>query len=157
MKDISKLSEYVDKFTNKVIENVTKAQQETAQKVWEDVVDNAPYKDGDYIASIRVSDTTKKGNTISTEIFTEAQVMTKSGNSYNLGLLLETGTNPHAIPNAFGWGDKYGYDSVQYKKTLNPNWHPGTIAQPHFKPALEKNKSLYKENIKRAIKEAEEE
>ena len=154
MKDISKLTEYIGKFTDNVVQNVAKAQRETAEKVWGDIVQDAPTDGGDYVSSIQLGDTTLEGDTISTEIFTDDVVTTKDGKVYNLGFLLETGTDPHAIPNAFGWGDKYGYDSEKYKRTLDPNWHPGTEAQPHFVTNLMKNKQLYKENIKKAVKEA---
>lgn len=153
MKDISKLSAYLDKFTDQVIENVVKAQSETAKNIQEDA--KSVFSGTEYAESIQVSDTEVKDNTISTEIFTDKTVDTKSGNVYNLGFLLETGTDPHAIPNAFGWGDIYGYESEMYKRTLDPDWHPGTISQPHFKPALEKNVNTYLENIRKAVKEAE--
>ena len=153
MKDISKLSAYLDKFTKQVIENVTKAQQETAQKVWEDVVNNAPMDTGNYVSSIQVSPTEKKGNTIRTEIYTDATVSTLGGKTYNLGYLLENGTSPHLIEpvNAKMLHFIIGGQDI-FAKRVN---HPGTVAQPHFKPALEKNESLYKENIARAVKEAE--
>lgn len=153
MKDIAKLSVYLDKFTNKVIENVVKAQRETAKLIQEDA--QSVFSGTEYAQSIQVSDTVLKGNTIETEIYTDEMVETKSGMAYNLGFLLENGTDPHAIPNAFGWGDIYGYDSDRYKRTLDPNWHPGTVAQPHFQPALDKNVSIYLENIDRAVKGAE--
>ena len=73
------------------------------------------------------------------------------GKVYNLGYLLENGTFEHAIPNAFGRGFTYGYTDTMgryHKGTLDKDWHPGTIAQPHYALALEKNRKLYKDNIK---------
>ena len=55
------------------------------------------------------------------------QVTSKAGDSYNLGQLLETGTMPHAIPNAFGYGEWFGVD---------PNFHPGMKAYNNYKNAL---------------------
>lgn len=151
MKDISQVSAFIDRISNDIEKKVIKAQRETAKLVWEDVVSKAPMNTGDYIASIKVSDTKVEGNTISTEVYTDATVSTLGGKTYNLGMLLETGTDPHAIPNAFGWGNIYGYESKQYKRTLQPDWHPGTTAQEHFKPALDKNAGNYIENIRKAI------
>lgn len=153
MKDINKLSTYIDKFTKQVIENVSKVQQETAKTIWEDVVNNAPMNTGEYVSSIKVSPTEKKGNTIRTEIYTDATVSTLGGKTYNLGYLLENGTSPHLIEpvNAKMLHFVIGGQDI-FAKRVN---HPGTKAQPHFKPALDKNRRAYKENIRRAVKEAE--
>lgn len=157
MKDFSKLAEYLGRIPEKVIPKVIKAQKDTAKIIQQDIKSLAPFDTGQYEDSIKVYPTEVTRDKISTEIATEEVVVTKDGNVYNLGMLLETGTDPHAIPNAFGWGDIYGYESEMYKRTLEDNWHPGTIAQPHFKPGLEKNEGTYKENIRKAIKEAEKE
>lgn len=153
MKDIAKLSAYLDKFTNKVIENVAKTQRETAKTIWEDVVKNAPVDTGGYVSSIEVSPTVKEGNTIRTEIYTNATVSTLSGATYNLGYLLENGTSPHLIEpvNSNVLHFVVNGEDV-FAKRVN---HPGTVAQPHFQPALDKNVSTYLENIDRAVKEAE--
>ena len=72
-------------------------------------------KTGKFIASIEIGNTEKNGNKISTFIGSDLTVTSKTGDSYNLGKLLETGTMPHAIPNAFGFGEWFGID---------PNFHP---------------------------------
>ena len=153
MKDIAKLSVFLDKFTDKVIKNVAKAQQDTAKEIWQDVVNNAPVDTGNYIASIKVGDTIKEGNTIKTEIYTNASVSTLNGKTYNLGYLLENGTSPHLIlpVNAKMLHFVINGEDV-FTKKVN---HPGTIAQPHFKPALDKNINTYLNNIAKAVKEAE--
>ena len=89
---------------------------------------------------------------IKTFIGSGATVTSKAGKSYNLGYLLEHGTLNHAIPNAFNWGVIYGFDSERYFRTCRDDWHPGSIAIPHYKLALEKNKELYKGKIKLAFK-----
>lgn len=155
MKDISQLSVDLSKLIDKLPKQIKEANELTAEAIWEDVVGNAPVKTGNYISSIKVQPTKVSSKEVSTEISTDLVVATKAGNGYNLGFLLETGTDPHAIPNAFGWGDIYGYDSPQYERTLSPDWHPGTVAQPHWHPALEKNEITYLQNIKRALEEAE--
>ena len=76
-----------------------------------------------------------------------------AGTRYNLGYLLEHGTAEHAIPNAFGRGYHWNYtdsDGNFYKGTLEPDWHPGSKAVPHYKLALIKNKKVYKESISEA-------
>lgn len=157
MRDIATLSAYLDKFTNKVIENVTKAQQETARTIWEDVINISSEKinenTGNYVSSIQVSPTEQNGNTIKTEIYTDATVSTLGGATYNLGYLLENGTSPHLIEpvNANVLHFQIGGEDI-FTKRVN---HPGTTARPHFKPALEKNINTYLQNIDKAVKEAE--
>lgn len=154
MKDIKKLSEWLGKIPEKAKVEIKKANEETAEKIWEDIVDIAPMKTGEYISSIKIEDTKVEKNKINTFIGSDLKVTSKEGNSYILGKLLENGTEHHAIPNAFGWGDIFGYDSEMYERTLDENWHPGSSAIPHYSPALENNKDLYKENLKKAIRRA---
>lgn len=154
MKDITTISLDFDKFTKELIPNLSKAQQESARLIWEDVIATAPMDEGYFIDSIKVSDTEINNDEIKTSIGSDLMVNAKNGKSYNLGMLLETGTNPHAIPNAFGWGDKYGYNSEKYKETLDPNWHPGTRALNFYQNALNNNKTEYQNNLIKAIKES---
>ena len=153
MKDISKLSVTINKFTKNAIKNIEEAQRKTAQRIWEDVVNIAPMDTGNYVSSIQISPTLKDGNTIRTEIFTNATVSTLGGTTYNLGFLLENGTSPHLIEpvNANVLHFVINGEDIFAKRVH----HPGTVAQPHFKPALDKNKITYVENIARAVKEAE--
>jgi len=115
MKKIESLGADLEKFTQRLENNLKSAQRNTAERIWEHLVENSNMKTGTYIASIRVDDTKQEGDKISTFIGSDLQVTSKAGDSYNLGLLLETGTMPHAIPNAFGWGENFGID---------PNFHP---------------------------------
>ena len=145
MKKIESLGADLEKFTQRLENNLKSAQRNTAERIWEHLVENSNMKTGAYIASIRVDDTKQKGDKISTFIGSDLTVTSKAGNSYNLGLLLETGTMPHAIPNAFGWGENFGID---------PNFHPGMRAYNNYKNALNANIATYRENIHNAIKEA---
>ena len=157
MRNINEMANYFKEFEVKTINNIAKAQKETAKIIETDVKSLAPFDTGLYEESIQTSATQKKQNIISTEIFTDATVESKAGNVYNLGFLLENGTDMHAIPNAFGFGYTTGHignDGMWHKGTMDKDWHPGTIAQPHFKPALNDNEYTYLENIKRAVKEA---
>lgn len=152
MKDISKLSIDIKNLNTGITKQLVKAQKEAAHKIWEDIIRQAPMKTGNYISSITIGETIIKDGIIKTFIGSDLNVDTKDGKKYNLGSLLENGTDPHSIPNAFGWGEIYGYDSEQYKRTLSKTWHPGTTAQPHYLPSLQKNKKYYNDLISKAIK-----
>ena len=115
MKKVAQIGVDLDKFTQRLQNNLKAAQRNTAERIWEHLSVNANMKTGAFIASIRIDDTKQDGDKISTFIGSDLQVTSKAGNSWNLGKLLETGTVPHAIPNAFGWGENFGID---------PNFHP---------------------------------
>ena len=135
----------LDKFTEKLEKNLKQAQRNTAERIWEYLVENSNMKTGAFIASIEIDDMKQEGDKISTFIGSSLQVTSKAGDSYNLGQLLETGTMPHAIPNAFGFGENFGID---------PNFHPGMRAYNNYRNALNMNKQVYKEEIMKAIQEA---
>ena len=150
MKSLNDLIKRLENWEKNIDNEIMEAQQKTAQQIWEDVIDYAPVKTGNYIESIKIEGPTKENEVISTFIGSDLTVEAKSTNkSYNLGYLIEHGTLPHAIPNAFDWGNIYGFDSEQYARTLRYNWHPGMYANPHYRLTLEKNRKLYKDNIKR--------
>lgn len=115
MKAIAQVGVDLDKFTDRLKNNLKQAQRNTAERIWEHLSVNANMKTGAFIASIQIGNTEEDGDTIKTFIGSDLTVTSKVGNSYNLGQLLETGTMPHAIPNAFGWGENFGID---------PNFHP---------------------------------
>lgn len=145
MKSVVVIGSDLDKFSNRLINNLKQAQRNTAESIWENLVENSNMKTGVYIASIQIEDTKEEGGKISTFVGSDLQVTSKAGDSYNLGLLLETGTRPHAIPNAFGFGENFGID---------PNFHPGMKAYNNYRNALNQNINTYRENIKKAIKES---
>lgn len=157
MSSLNDLIKQFQQWERNIDNQVMEAQRETAQQVWQDVIEYAPVKNGDYISSIKIEDTKKEGNTISTFIGSDMTVgPTKwtGGKVYVLGYLLENGTFQHAIPNAFGKGFYYGFTDdkgVYHKGTLDKDWHPGTIAQPHYELAVIKNKKLYKDNLMKVI------
>lgn len=152
MKDIKQLKSDLGKMASGVKRELVKAQREVAEQIKNDAQTMAPGT-GAYSQSITVRKTVVEGNNISTKISTTVMtdVAKSTGKQYNLGFLLETGTNPHAIPNAFDWGNIYGYDSDMYKRTLSDDWHPGFVSMPHFIPALNRNKALYQRKIKEAL------
>lgn len=157
MKNFSSFSIDLSKFGDKLIENLIKEQSNTGYVIQQDAKFFAPANTGEYRRTIKLKETTFDGKEIRTEVYTDATVSTKDGINYNLGRLLEEGTRPHAIPNAWGKGYTFGYmDELgnYHKGTMDPDWHPGTPEQPHFIPALQRNVRLYKTNIGKAIKEA---
>jgi len=175
MKTINELARSLEEKANKFVdEKVEKALQKTAQNIYDDVVSFAP-GNGRYKESIKIYPIEKDNKKMSVFIGSDLMVgPTKwgpttdpwlgggysnnapAGTRYNLGYLLEHGTYEHAIPNAFGLGFYWSFTSKNgtfHKGTLDENWHPGTLAQPHYSIALEKNKKLFKDNIKLAWRE----
>lgn len=152
MKDIASLSVDISKYGERVIDNLIKAQSNTAYVVQQDAKYLAPVNTGKYRNSIQLGETKYDGNTITTEVYTDATVYTSEGVAYNLGRLLEEGTSPHLIEPVKA---KYLHFRIMgediFVKRVN---HPGTVAQPHMIPALQKNIALYKSNIRKALKEA---
>lgn len=153
MKNIASLSVDISKFGDRVIDNLIKAQSNTAYVVQQDAKFLAPVDSGAYRDSIELGETTYDGNVIRTSVYTDATVSDFFGNTYNLGKLLEEGTRPHKIEpvRANVLHFKKGGEDVFAKYVF----HPGTVAQPHLLPALNRNIALYKANIRKAIKEAE--
>ena len=154
MKDIASLSVDISKYGDRVIDNLIKAQSNTAYVIQQDAkfycedMGTGAYRD-----SIQVSETKYDGATITTKIYSDATVSDLRGNTYSLGKLIEYGTRPHLIEplQAQVLHFTKGGQDVFAKYVF----HPGTPEQPHLIPALQKNIALYKSNIRKAMKEAE--
>lgn len=54
----------------------------------------------------------------------------EAGPTAEYGDIVELGSDPHAIPNAFGRGEEFGTD---------PAFHPGTAPQPYMGPAFDRH------------------
>ena len=158
MKSVETLSKDFEKWADKLTNNLIKAHDETADDVLNDVkrsvLANNNVDTGEFYESLDRTPTMLVDGHLITGIGSNLLVTTKDGKSYKLGQLLETGTDPHAIPNAFGWGDIYGYDSEQYLRTTQSDWHPGTIAYNNYKNALDNNEQRHRERLAKAIQEA---
>lgn len=152
MKSIDKLSVDILNFGNRAIDNIVKAQSNTAYVIQQDAKFLAPENTGAYKESIELGETQVNNGVITTKVYTDATVYTLGGTSYNLGRLIEEGTTPHEIKaiNAQALHFKIMGNDVFAKSVF----HPGIIAQPHFLPALNMNRTLYVENIRKAVKEA---
>lgn len=151
MKDLNSFNIKLDKFSNEFINNVMEAQHETAEIICEDAKRLAPKQTGEYANSIKVGETTYDGHKIRTEIYTDAIVTSKrDGDVYNLGFLLETGTSPHLIVPIDAKVLHFVIDGKDiFTKIV---YHPGTVAQPHFIPALNMNKLVYKQKLNEAFR-----
>ena len=152
MKSIASLSVDISKYGERVIDNLIKAQRETAKDLLKDVKLSAPVNTGAYRDSIQMSETTYDGSHIRTSVYTDATVMDSLGRTYNLGELIELGTRPHLIEPVKKQVLKFTIDG----KTIFAShvFHPGTVANPHFQLSLQKNIPLYHFNIRKALKEA---
>lgn len=150
MKDISRLETDIVNILGKATDRLVNVQRETAIKIMEDAKQLAPVGEtGEYRNSIKVSDTIVNENSIETMIYTDATVSSLEGQSYNLGYLLENGTEPHTILPKNSDALVFDIDGETiFAKKVN---HPGTNPQPHFIPALQKNKFKYRVNVVKAM------
>lgn len=167
MKKIERLAVDFDLFSKKLIKNLMKAEENTAQSIWNDVITNAPVSTGEYVSSITVDKPTYKKKKITTIIGSDL----KTEDGYFLGRMLENGTGIYALEEHIGdsrtfvkSGYKYWYLPVDYvnkqigrKITLYGKDYyvmHGQPAKPHFVPAYNSNVKVRKENIAKAIKES---
>lgn len=168
MKDINKLSIDLYKVLGKITDKVLETHEESVNKVYKDVLNNAPTGFGDYVSSIKryPSEITKHKviSIIGTDIKTE--------DGYFLGRIIENGTGTYALEPHIGhtktfiesgyrmWyipvvKAKYVRGGLQKINIGNQQFYVGKPEppHPHFRNTLEKNKLIYKNNIINAIKE----
>ena len=79
MKSIDRLSVDILNFGNRAIDNIVKAQSNTAYVIQQDAKNLAPENTGAYKESIELGETKVEGNIISTSVYTDATVTTLSG------------------------------------------------------------------------------
>lgn len=167
MKMLSQLNVDIEQFGNKAIKRLVEAQKNTANSIFDDVKELAPSKTGKYADSIKVSDTDYRGDLISTDVYTDL----KSEDGYFIGRMIENGTGIYALEPHIGHtktfiNSNYQYWYVPVKSVDRPIGKKIIIdgeefyvahsqpAKPHFYPALQKNISIYKNNIKNALEGA---
>lgn len=152
MKNIRSINVDLDKYTNNVINNLAKAQRNTAENIWESLSENANMDTGAFISSIKIEDTQITEERIKTFIGSDLQVVDSNGQSYNLGFLLENGTMPHTIVPVNGEYLVFEKDGKTiFTKLVH---HPGMRAYNNYKNALNSNLSTYKANIKKAMRDS---
>lgn len=157
MKHISKLSVDLSNALRNKQKNLIEAQRNTAKKIWEDVIEEAPIRSGRYISSIQISETKVTKDKIITSIYSDLKVGGENPRWANVPLacLLEWGTGIEgAITNTFTHGYKYRLTPWTYYDTYLHMYvtTDGMVARPHFLPSLNKNKDYYLEQIKEAMK-----
>jgi len=159
MRDISEMATVLTNKLDKKLEKLKQAQRDTAKVIWEDTVNEAPMEEANYISSIQLSDTEVKGDVIKTSVYSDLLVGGDIPKWQNVPVaaFLEWGTGPLGeTTNDYQHGYPYTTDEpwnfiaqMQYEQT--GTW--GMMARPHFYPALQKNIALYKDNLRKALKE----
>lgn len=169
MKKLAELTRSLEVYSEQVINRLITAQKDTAKKVCEDVKSLAP-GNGEYVASIKVSDTTLKDNVIKTAIYTD---MTSDNNDEKIpkvviGRMIEHGTGIYALEPHIGHTKTFKDSGYQYwyvpaTSVKHPIGKKITIdgkdfyvakpqpARPHFLPALISNAKFYKDQIRKAV------
>ena len=150
MKTIDNLETDITYFLGKINDRLVEIQKETANNIMNDAKMLAPTgKTGEYRESIKISNTKVTENSIETDIYTDVTVSSLDGVKYNLGYLLENGTEPHTIlpKNSDVLVFEKDGETI-FAKKVN---HPGFKPMPHFIPALNKNKFKYKLNIAKTL------
>ena len=158
MRDISEMATVLTNKLEEKLEKLKQAQRDTAKVIWEDTVNEAPLNTGSYISSIKLGDTEVKEDIIKTSVFSDLTVWwQKIGRNIPLACFLEwgtgplgesTNTSPHGYP--YTTDKPWNYEAwAQFFAT--GTW--GMSARPHFYPALQKNVSLYKDNLRKALRE----
>lgn len=155
----------VSKIIDTLPKQLVESQRETARQIWEDVIQYAPAKSGEYISSIKISDTEVNSDSIKTSVYTD---LTSDG--YAVGRMIENGTGIYALEPHIGHTKTFIESGYQYwfvpvksvnraigrKIVINGNEFYVAYAQPakpHFRPALNKNINNYKKNTGKALKE----
>lgn len=157
MRDIGQLSISLLKWSKNLEKNLIEAVENTAKTIQEDVVENAPSKNGEYTSSIKVGETEVKNNKIRTSVFSDLLVGGSNPKwaKVPLAAFLEWGTGiKGASSNTYPHGYGYRLTPWCYYDEYLHQWitTDGIIARPHFYPALSKNKSTFLEEIRKAVK-----
>lgn len=167
MKKIGELGKDLSVFQKKLQKNLIKAQEETAKQIKKDVIEKLGFSSGKYVNSIQKGETEIQNDKIKTEIFTDL----KSKDGYLIGRMIENGTGTYALEPHIGHTKTFHVSGYQYwyvpanevdrpiGETILIDGVEFYIAKaqkpkPHWKPVLEEDIELYKENIRKAIKEA---
>jgi hypothetical protein len=158
MRDISEMAIVLTNKLEEKLEKLKQAQRDTAKVIWQDTVNNAPMAEANYISSIQVSDTKEEKDVIKTSVFSDLTVWwEKKSMNIPLSAFLEWGTGPlgestNDYPHGYPYTTDAPWDYISWLQMLQTGtW--GMSARPHFYPALQKNIALYKDNLRKALKE----
>lgn len=158
MRDISEMATVLTNKLEEKLEKLKQAQRDTAKVIWEDTVNEAPLNTGRYTSSIKLGDTEVKEDIIKTSVFSDLTVWwQKKSMNIPLSAFLEWGTGPLGEDtNDYPHGYPYTTDKPWNYEAWAQFFATGTwgmSARPHFYPALQKNIALYKDNLRKALKE----
>lgn len=165
MKKLAQLSKDLTIFSDKVIERLVQAQRDTANKICNDTKSLAPGT-GEYMNSIKVSETKIENGVIKTAIFTD--LTSNDDPSIVIGRMIERGTGIYALEPHIGHTKTfiesgYRYWFVPATSVNHPIGKSIIIdgkefyiakpqpARPHFLPSLQSNKAYYKAQIRKAV------
>lgn len=135
-----------------IIKKVVEIQRKHAIKLWEEVVERAPLRTGNYLASIQLGETIVEDGVISTEVSSD---LNSGWNNVPLGALLEFGTGTEGMEtNVYNHGKSYRLTPWVYFDEYLDRFvtTSGMIARPHFYPALMKIQPEYKKALERLSK-----
>jgi hypothetical protein len=151
MKKLRMMSYDISRKLSNIPKSIEQAVDTTANEILEEVVANANYKNGDFVASIYKEPTTNNGEKVASFIGSNLTVSSSSGNVYNLGYLLENGTRAHEI---------YPVNKNYLAFQVNGEWvftkhvsHPGTQPYLFYYNALHSATPRLGMRISKAIKE----
>ena len=158
MRDISEMATVLTNKLEQKLEKLKQAQRDTAKVILEDTVNEAPLNVGGYISSIKLGDTDFKDDVIKTSVYSDLTVWwPKKSMNIPLAAFLEWGTGPLGeSSNDYPHGYPYTTDKPWNYEAWAQFFDTGTwgmSARPHFYPALQKNIALYKDNLRKALKE----
>lgn len=156
MKDISELSKCLEEMGEVLEKHLITAQSEAADLMWQDAYAHARWNTGAYALSIHREPTEVVDGDIQTFIGSDMQVMNSKGDVYNLGALLEHGTDPHLIEPTNCDYLHFKTDDGKWVKTKLVH-HPGTPAYNTYRNARLNNEVEYQNLLAEAVEKAFEE
>lgn len=152
MKSIDKLSSDFERWANNLTNNLTKAQDETADDILNYLKMNVNWDTGEFCESIKRTPTMEIDGHLITGIGSNMEVVSSNGKRYKLGQLLEHGTSPHLIEPV---NSRYLVFEIDGRKIFTKRvQHPGTVAYNNYARALQENEQMHRIRLAEAIKEA---
>lgn len=146
MKDISRLGVYLNfELENEIIPKLIVKQQEAAIEVKNDIVSSSPVKTGQYMNSIKVSETEYKNDVIKTDIYSDLKIGGDNPKWAKVPLanLINWGTGPlgektNIYPHKYSYTTDEPWNFIALLQYINTGtW--GMRANPHFYLSLQKN------------------
>lgn len=133
------------------LKNIEEILNDTANKVYDDIISLAPEDTGTYKSSIKISPVEHQSRNHTIKIYTD---LNSGWNNVPLGCLLEWGTGPRGEEtNSFDHGYPYRTTPWLYYNEKYNKWifTYGMIARPHFYPGLYLNEKYFNQKIKEVI------